>query len=83
MNRSDQTENVHPGDGTDGSLLSLTVDELVERWPETMRVLAPLGIDLCCGGGRRVGEAIRLHGADSGDVAHRLERVIATSGAPA
>ena len=38
------------------------IGELVARWPDTMRILAPLGIDLCCGGARLLGEALDLHG---------------------
>ncbi len=62
------------------ALLAMTVDELVDRWPDTLGVLAPLGIDICCGGGRRVGEAIGLHGGNVDEFSQRLERVIAISG---
>ena len=43
-------------------LAETPISELVARWPETLRILAPLGIDLCCGGAHRLGEALDLHG---------------------
>lgn len=45
-------------------LASRTIRDLVEAYPETLGVLAPLGIDLCCGGGHPLGEALDLHGID-------------------
>jgi iron-sulfur cluster repair protein YtfE (RIC family) len=46
------------------AIANMTVSDLVESNPETMSILAPFGLDLCCGGGRPVGEALALHGAD-------------------
>jgi regulator of cell morphogenesis and NO signaling len=36
---------------------SLTVNEVMARWPATMPVLNALGIDTCCGGGDSLLEA--------------------------
>lgn len=58
------------------ALLSMTIRELVERYPETMEVLAPLGIDLCCGGAHQVGEALDLHHANRDEVVPRLLAII-------
>jgi iron-sulfur cluster repair protein YtfE (RIC family) len=44
-----------------------------------MRVLAPLGIDLCCGGGHPLGEALDLHGLDRPAVLAEVEQIVAQS----
>jgi iron-sulfur cluster repair protein YtfE (RIC family) len=46
-----------------------------------LTVLQPLGIDLCCGGGHPLGEALDLHGIDRETVLSQVARVIADSGA--
>ena len=46
------------------AIANMTIADLVESNPETMSILAPFGLDLCCGGGRPLGEALALHGAD-------------------
>jgi iron-sulfur cluster repair protein YtfE (RIC family) len=61
----------------EAAVLAMTIRELVERYPETMEVLAPLGIDLCCGGAHQVGEALELHHADREVVVPRLLAAIA------
>jgi len=43
-------------------LAATPIRDLVERWPAAMGVLAPLGIDLCCGGAHPLGEALDLRG---------------------
>ena len=53
--------------------------DLVERYPETMEILAPLGIDLCCGGGHPLGEALDLHGLDRESVIPRVAAVVEAS----
>jgi iron-sulfur cluster repair protein YtfE (RIC family) len=55
------------------------IRDIVERYPDTMRVLAPLGIDLCCGGGHPLGEALDLHGLDRPAVLAEVEQVIVQS----
>ncbi|MBX3070592.1 MAG: hypothetical protein KF883_08870 [Thermomicrobiales bacterium] len=46
----------------------LLVRDLVDAYPSTMALLSPWGLDLCCGGGRKVGEALTLHGAPVDEV---------------
>ena len=53
------------------------IRDLVERYPDTMRVLAPLGIDLCCGGGHPLGEALDLHEIDRATVLPQIEQIVA------
>jgi iron-sulfur cluster repair protein YtfE (RIC family) len=55
------------------------IRDLVDAYPETLTVLGPLGIDLCCGGGHSLGEALDLHGIDRQTVLPRIARVIAGS----
>jgi iron-sulfur cluster repair protein YtfE (RIC family) len=43
----------------------LLIRDVVERFPETMAVLADAGLDLCCGGGHTIPEAARLHGLEA------------------
>jgi iron-sulfur cluster repair protein YtfE (RIC family) len=55
------------------------IRDLVDAYPETLTVLGPLGIDLCCGGGHPLGEALDLHGIDRETVLPRIARIIAGS----
>lgn len=48
---------------TTESISGWLIRDLVERFPDTMGLLTPFGIDLCCGGARMLGEALELHGA--------------------
>lgn len=58
------------------------IRDLVEAYPETMTVLGPLGIDLCCGGGHPLGEALDLHGFDRAAIVPQVADVVAASPAP-
>jgi iron-sulfur cluster repair protein YtfE (RIC family) len=51
------------------------IRDLVEQYPDTMRVLSPLGIDLCCGGGHPLGEALDLHEIDRATVLPQIEQI--------
>jgi iron-sulfur cluster repair protein YtfE (RIC family) len=53
------------------------IRDLVEQYPDTMRVLSPLGIDLCCGGGHPLGEALDLHEIDRAIVLPQIEKIVA------
>jgi iron-sulfur cluster repair protein YtfE (RIC family) len=66
-----------PPDGT-AALADRTIRELVEAHPEPRAILAPLGIDLCCGA-HRLGEALELHGLDRGATRDRIGRAIAAA----
>ncbi len=70
-----QSERVAAPD--EAAVLKTTIRELVERYPETMEILAPLGIDLCCGGSHPLGEALDLHHIDRAVVVPRVLEIIA------
>ena len=52
------------------------IRDLVEAHPQTLEVLGPLGIDLCCGGGHALGEALDVDGFDRDAVLPRVARAI-------
>ena len=43
-----------------------------------MELLAPLGIDLCCGGAHPLGEALDLHGIARDDVIRAVAAIVAS-----
>jgi len=55
----------------EAALAAMTIRDLIAIEPEFLELLAPLGIDLCCGGGHPLGEALDLHGIDRSDVMSR------------
>jgi iron-sulfur cluster repair protein YtfE (RIC family) len=59
-------------------ITEILIRDLVEQYPDTMRVLSPLGIDLCCGGGHPLGEALDLHEIDRATVLPQIEQIVAT-----
>ena len=46
------------------TLLTLTINDLVLRYPSVLPVLNDFGIDSCCGGGNPLGEVIERHRLD-------------------
>jgi iron-sulfur cluster repair protein YtfE (RIC family) len=55
--------------------------EVIERYPATIEILAEYGIDTCCGSGRCLAEAARLHALDEDAIVDQLLAVIeATEG---
>lgn len=58
-------------------LEDLLIRDLVAAYPKTMTVLGPLGIDLCCGGGHPLGEALDLHGLDRAAILPQVDAVLA------
>jgi iron-sulfur cluster repair protein YtfE (RIC family) len=58
-------------------LAATPIRDLVDRWPQLLELLTPFGLDLCCGGGHPLGEALELHGFDPADVLPRVARVLA------
>ena len=79
-----ETENARranaPAPLADTSLGNRLIRDLVDAYPDTKAVLGPLGIDLCCGGGHPLGEALDLHGLDRETVLPQVARVITESG---
>ena len=61
-------------------LAGVTIRELVAAYPATMTVLGPLGIDLCCGGAHRLGDALDLHGLPRAEVLSAISAVVAAAG---
>jgi iron-sulfur cluster repair protein YtfE (RIC family) len=61
-------------------LASITIRDLVAAQPATLTVLAPLGIDLCCGGAHPLGEALDLHGIPRADVLAAIARLLGIEG---
>ncbi len=59
-----------------------TVRDLVESYPESMAILSPLGIDLCCGGAHRLGEALDLHGHDRSAVLAQIANLVGDPSTP-
>lgn len=53
-----------------------TIQDLVDTHPEVLNVLAPLGIDLCCGGSHQLGTALDLHQIDANPVLTRVADVV-------
>lgn len=41
---------------------TLTINEIMARWPQTMMLFNALGIDTCCGGGDTLPDAARRAG---------------------
>lgn len=67
-----------PSTFTLDELATTTIRDLVAHYPDTMSVLAPFGIDLCCGGAHPLGEALDLHGISRDEVLPEIARVVAT-----
>ena len=63
----------------DDTLTNTLIRDLVETYPDTMAILAPLGIDLCCGGSHPLGEALTLHGIDQNTVLPQIAGIIQAS----
>jgi iron-sulfur cluster repair protein YtfE (RIC family) len=52
----------------EATLAAMTIRDLIQIEPKFLEILGPLGIDLCCGGGHPLGEALDLHNIDRSDV---------------
>lgn len=53
------------------------IRRVIELHPEVMPILAGHGLDLCCGGGHTIAEAVRLHELDAKLVAEQIAAAIA------
>ena len=53
------------------------IRDLITEYPDVLTVLAPYGIDLCCGGNHPLGEALDLHGVPREPVLANVAQVIA------
>ena len=67
---------------TDNELAEIadrTIADLVEHVPGTMTIFSSLGLDLCCGGGHPLGEALALHGIDPDPVIRQVAVIVSES----
>jgi len=55
---------------------TLTINEIVARYPEAIAVFDRFGFDTCCGGGITVDEAARRDGVDASAVLGALRDVL-------
>ncbi len=55
---------------------AMLIRHLVGQFPATMPLLVELGLDLCCGGGHPLGEALDLHGLLRDEVLARIDAII-------
>lgn len=56
-----------------------TISDLVEHAPGTMTVFSMYGLDLCCGGGLPLGEALEQHGIEATPVLQEVATIVAES----
>lgn len=56
---------------------TLTINEIVVKYPETIPVFNRFGFDTCCGGGIRVDEAARRDGIAVDEVVAALNQALA------
>jgi len=55
---------------------TLTIKEIVARFPETIPVFRRFGLDTCCGGGVRIEEAAQRDGLDAADVLSAVRQAL-------
>ncbi|HEX6940856.1 MAG TPA: DUF542 domain-containing protein [Longimicrobiales bacterium] len=55
---------------------TMTVNEVIRHFPETVAVFNEFGIDACCGGAAPVVEAARRDGADPAALLDALRAVV-------
>lgn len=65
-----------PPPSSTGTVADQLIRDLVAQHPDVMTVLAPHGIDLCCGGGHPLGEALDLHGIPREPVLTDVARIV-------
>jgi len=56
--------------------LSLTINDIVARYPGTIATFNRFGMDTCCGGAVTVEEAARRDGIDAAEVIAALRELI-------
>lgn len=67
---------------TDAELAEIanrTISDLVEHAPGTMTVFSVHGLDMCCGGGLPLGEALAKHGIEADPVLREVAVIVAES----
>lgn len=61
---------------SNGTVMQMTVNEAIRRFPAAVEIFKRYGIDACCGGAAPVVEAAVRHGADPVALQAELLRVI-------
>lgn len=56
---------------------TLTLDEITNRFPETIEVFNRFGIDMCCGGAATLAEAAARDGVKLPELQHALHEALA------
>lgn len=56
-----------------------TIADLVEHAPGTMTVFSAYGLDMCCGGGLPLGEALTRHGIEVEPVVRQVATIMSES----
>ncbi|MGI9253987.1 MAG: DUF542 domain-containing protein [Thermomicrobiales bacterium] len=57
-------------------LMQTTLRDLVAVHPAVLQILGPLGMDLCCGGGHQLGEALAIHGIEAAPVVEQIQELM-------
>ena len=73
------TNTTHITDEELAEIANRTISDLVEHAPGTMTVFSSLGLDLCCGGGHPLGEALALHGIEPDPVIRQVAVIVSES----
>jgi iron-sulfur cluster repair protein YtfE (RIC family) len=73
------TTKVHITDEELAAIADRTIADLVEHAPGTMTVFSSLGLDLCCGGGHPLAEALALHGIEPDPVIRQVAVIVSES----
>lgn len=60
---------------------SATLDEVTNRYPQTIEVFNRFGVDICCGGGVSLAEAAQRDGIELRRLMHELNDALARSSA--
>lgn len=55
---------------------TLTINQIVARFPETIPIFDRFGLDICCGGDVRVEEAAQRDGVDAAEVLSALRQTL-------
>ncbi len=61
------------------AVASRTITDLSEHAPGTMTVFTACGLDLCCGGGLPLGEALVRHGIEAEPILREVAIIVAES----
>jgi iron-sulfur cluster repair protein YtfE (RIC family) len=73
------TNTTHITEEEIAEIANRTISDLVEHAPGTMTVFSSLGLDLCCGGGHPLEEALALHGIEPDPVIRQVAVIVSES----